>query len=330
MLKGIFGILIGMLLILSIMFGKLVISTDLKTEEKVSIENPKHHIQLIVQNTDEYFWTLFQEGAKAAEEEFGVYVELVTVAQRDTDDLTKAVEMGVNAGVDAIALQAADLERTQTIIEGAKEQGVAMLTYESKNFIIPSTPMVGTNSYSLGCTAGKMAVEASRGQANVAVIINNGGNQGDEQYKNNIVQGIMDSFSVYSTINIKYIYTINADMFEAEKLASSIIEDTNNVNFIICFDERSTPGIAQILVDNNKVGDIKLIGCGVMPQTLDYIKRGVIYGTVCPNAYEIGYSSVKQLAQSLNGEQISDYISTKLYTIDVNNVEQYNQKMELD
>jgi len=328
MLKWIFSILIGMLLMISIMFGQLLINGENKIEEKGATVNPDYHLQVIIQNTNEYFWTYFQEGAKAAEEEFGVYVEFVTVSQRDTNLLKEAVEKGVNAGVDGIALQAADLELTQDIIEEAKEQGVALLTYENDNFIIPNTPMVGSNSYSIGSIAGDMAVEVSGGVADVVVIINNAGDQGDVQYKNLIVQGILQSFSKYSTINITDIYTLNSDMFEAEKIASSIISDTKKVDLIICLDEKSTPGVAQVLVDNNKVGDIKLIGYGVMPQTLDYIERGVIFGTVCPNAYEIGYYTVKQLTQSLKGEQISDYTSTKLYTIDAHNVNEYNQDME--
>jgi ribose transport system substrate-binding protein len=327
MLKWIFGILIGMLLILSVMFGKLVTDSEYTAQEAVASENTELHLQVIVQNTDEYFWTLFKEGAKAAEEEFGVYVEFVNVSKRNTDELKEAVEMGVNAGVDGIALQAADSELTQQIVEAAKNRGLSVLTYENDNFIIPNTPKVGTNSYSLGCVAGDMAVKASYGVTNVAVIINNAGNESDEQYKNMIVQGILDSFSIFGAIDIADIYTINTDLFEAEKIATSIVE-AGKVNMIICIDERSTPGVAQILVDNNKVGDIKLIGYGVMPQTLDYIKRGVIYGTVCPNAYEIGYTAVKQLAQNLHGEQISDYISTELYTIDADNVDKYNNDLK--
>jgi ribose transport system substrate-binding protein len=330
MLKWIVGLLIGMLLVVSFMFGKLTIGSDLRTQETVSAEHPKHHLQVIIQNTDEYFWKLFQEGAKAAGEDYDVYVELVGVSKRNTDELREAVEMAVNAGVDGIALQAVDSEQTQSIIESAQKQGMAVLTYENDNYIIPNTPKVGSNSYTLGCTTGDMAVKASDGSADVAVIINNSGNQNDEQYTNMIVQGILDSFSTFSSMQVDKIYTINADLFEAEKIATSIIEDASNVNLIICIDERSTPGIAQILVDNNKVGDIKLIGYGNQPQTLNYIKRGVIYGSVCPNAYEIGYTAVQQLTQSLDGDQISDYTSTQLYTIDAGNVNQYSEDLKQD
>lgn len=328
MLKGIFGTLIGMLLLIVVMFGQLMINVDNKTAEKEPVEKPDYHIQIVIQNTDEYFWTLFQEGAKAAEKEFGTYVEFVRVPQRDTKYLQETVEMGANAGVDAIALQAADSEETIAIIEGATKQGIVLLTYENDNVIIPNTPMVGSNSYSIGNMAGDMAVEASGGSANVAVILNDSGEQSDEQYKNLIVQGILESFSQYSTINIEKIYTINADMFEAEKISSSIISESDKVDMIICLDERSTPGVAQVLVDSNMVGDVKLIGYGVAPQTLDYIDKGVIYGTVCPKAYDIGYYTVKQITSSLEGEQISDYISTDLFSINKNNMFIYEDKFK--
>jgi ribose transport system substrate-binding protein len=238
--------------------------------------------------------------------------------------------MGVNSGVDGIALQAADSEQTSLMLEDAKDHGIAVLTYENDNYQVQNTPMVGTNSYSLGSLAGDMAVKATNGHANVAVIINNEGDQGDLQYKNMLIQGLLDATSIYSIkIDAKEsIYTINANMFEAEKITSSIIRNLDKFDVIICFDESSTPGIAQTLVDNNLVGDIQIIGYGITPQTLDYIERGVIYGTVCPNAREIGYNAVKQLVESLNGEQISDSVSTELYTIDKSNAEQFSKEFE--
>lgn len=328
MIKWIFGILSSMLIIISILFGQLMFNIDSKSEDVEPKDVPDYHLQIIIQDTDEYFWTLFKEGAKAAEEEFGVYVEFVPVSHRNVDDLRKVVEMGTIAGVDGIALQAADSKQTIDIIEEAKKQGVDIITYENGNYIIPETPMVGSNSYNIGSSAGDMAVTATNGQGKVVVIINDGGNESDISYKNLIIQGIIDSFSRYSTINVSEIYTLNKDMFEVEKYVSTIISSSEKVDLILCLDEKSTPGIAQVLVDNNMVGDIQLIGYGVMPQTLDYIKRGVIYGTVFPNSYDIGYYTVKQLTESIKGKQISDSISTELHTINAENVDEYTEELE--
>ena len=327
MLKAIYGVLIGMLLVLLVMYGGLFIHPGDKTEDEITVVNPKYHLQLIIQNTNENFRTSLEEGAKTAAAELGVYIEFVILDQMNVDNLREALEMGVNAGVDGIALQAADAQQTQLIIDQAKEQGVAIITYENNNYIVPETPVVGTNSYNLGSYAGNLAVEATDGKAEVAVVINSAGNEGDVEYNNLIIQGLLDSFSAYSTINIsdENIYTIDADLFEAEKVTSDITESFIKPNLIICLDEKCTPGIAQILVDNNMVGDIKLIGYGITKQTLNYIEHGVIYATICPDANEIGYNTIKQLVQSLSGEQISDSISTGLYTIDKSNVKQYKE-----
>ncbi len=323
MLRWIFGMLFGMLLLISVLFGQLLYNAGEDKEKQEPVIKPEYHLQIIVQNTDEYFWTFFKEGARTAEEEFGVYVEFVPVSQKEAGVIKEAVEKGINAGVDGIAFQPADTEQTRDIAAKAKDQGIALLTYENDSYNIPDTPMVGSNSYTIGTMAGNMAAEAAGGKGNVVVIMNEAGEQGDVLYRNLLIQGIMEVFSSYSTIDIEETYTINKDMFEAERVASSVISDVKNADLIICLDERSTPGVAQVLVDNNMVGDIKVVGYGFMPQTLDYIERGVIYGTVCPNSYEIGYYTVKQLTQRLKGEQISDYTPTEVYSIDAGNVNQY-------
>lgn len=328
MTRWIFGMLFGMLLFLLIMFGQLLVHTDDSKEVPNGNTNEEKHVQLIIQNTDEYFWTFFKEGAKAAGEESDIYVEFVTAPQNDAKAIAEAVERGIYAKVDGIALKPADSIQTQDIIEEAKKQGIPVVTYENYSYNVANAPMIGSNSYSIGSIAGNMAVEATGGSSNAAVIINDPGEEGDVLYKNLIIQGIIESFSKYSTMNLKGIYTLKQDTFETEKVASAIIEDMDDLDLIICLDERSTPGVAQVLVDNNKVGDIRIVGYGIMPQTLDYIERGVIYGTVSPNAYEIGYYTVTQLVKQMEGEQISDSKSTELYTIDLDNVDEYSALIE--
>jgi len=323
MLKWLQMILIGMIAIIIIMFAQLFAKTGKKQEENISLQDPSHHLQIIIQNTDEYFWNLFKEGAQEAGEELGVYVEFVAVEGRSTSVIKEVVEKAVNSGVDGIGFQPPDGIETQEFIRAALEEGVSVITYENHNFNIINTPMVGSNSYSVGSLAGDMGVKATMGIGNVVVIITDSGEEGGLFYRNLIMQGIKESFSNYGALKIIDVYNINKDKFEAEKVASSIISEVKDVDLIICLDERSTPGVAQVLVDNNLVGDIGLIGYGMMPQTLEYLNKGVIYGAVCPNAYEIGYKTVEQLTLSLNQDQISDYTNTELYMIDSSNIAEY-------
>lgn len=320
MIKIIFGTLATMVIIIGLMFGQLFSNISNGKDNVEDKAAPEYHVQIFIQDTNEYFWELFQEGVEDASQEYLIYPEFITLTKGDIKELENAVEMGINAGVDGIALSAADSTNTQRIIEYSEEEGVLVVTYENDNYLIPNTSVVGTNSYSTGYMAGEMAIEASDRKANAVLIIPDSSDGSDSQYKNMIVQGVLESFSKYSTINLEHIMSIKPQLFEAEKLASTIINDYKDIDMIICMDERSTPGVAQSLVDNNLVGDIKLIGYGLMPQTIDYIEKGVIYGTVYPNAHQIGYEVVSQLHKVLEGEQISDYVNTDLYSIDSENI----------
>lgn len=316
-----------MLLILLVMFGGLLIREDKNSETVSKAKDAKYHLQILVQNTDEYFWQYFKDGARNASDEMNVYTEFVPIDQKDGEVVKDAVEKGIYGGVSGIALKPADALGTREIAKEAKAKGIPLLIYENDSYNISDVPIVGSNSYTIGTMAGTMGATAIGNGKKAVIIMNEAGEEGDISYRNLSIQGIAEAFSLKGNIEIEEIYTLKQNMFEAEKVTYSIISKHKDVNLIICLDEKSTPGVAQVLVDNNLVGDIKLVGYGSMPLTLDYVERGVIYGTVCPNAYEIGYYTVKQLAQELKGVQISDYKSTQLYTIDASNVADYDDGM---
>lgn len=306
------------------MLGNLFITINQTNVEQLPGNSPEYHIQIITQNTDEHFWTLFQEGALNASKDLNLYVEFVPIAPRNVDVLVETVQKAIYSKIDGIALQPADYIGTQEVTKKALDAGIPVINYENDKYLIPELAVVGSNSYDIGYTAGKMVSPATNGDANIAVILDEGSKQGDSEYKNMKVQGIIDAIAAYGRVNISEIYTLDAGMFEAERLTNTILTEKKDINVIICTDEKSTPAVAQVLVDSNKVGDVKVIGYGTMSQTLNYIRKGVIYGTVSPNAYEIGYQTVEQLYESIKGEAVSDSIYTELFTIDNSNVDQYN------
>lgn len=325
-MRGIFAILSAMLLTLLLMLGNLFITMDQTNVEQAPSTPPDYHIQIITQSTDEHFWTLFQEGALKASKDLNLYVEFVPIPPRNVDALVETVQKAIYSKVDGIALQPVDYDETREVTNSALAAGIPVINYENDKYLIPEVSVVGSNSYDIGYTAGSMINPATKGQANIAVILDEGSNQGDSEYKNMKIQGILDAISSYGRMNLSEIYTLDSGMFEAERLTNTILTEKKEINVIMCTDEKSTPAVAQVLVDSNKVGDVKVIGYGTMSQTLNYIRKGVIYGTVSPDAYEIGYQTVEQLYESIKGEALSDSIYTELFTIDNSNVDQYNME----
>lgn len=321
MVKWVFRTLTAILLILAALFVHLIISGQ--RTEPMAGRDYEYHIQIAVRDTEEYFWQLFRQGAQQAGEELSAYIEFVPVLPRDPDALRVMVEQGVNAKVDALAVQAVDVNKTADILSYALKHEIPVLTYESDTLTIPGVPMVSSNSYTTGMIAGEMAAKAVGDDARAIVILGNPGAEAEPQTQNLIIQGIMEGSSRAKGFTIKSAYVLQTELFEAEDLRRTLFSRDADINVILCMDERSTPAIAQMLVDENRVGDIAIIGYGVMPQTLDYIDRGVIYGSVCPDAHEIGYYTVKGLVDSLNGIQVSDSFNPDVERVDRSNIDWY-------
>lgn len=329
-MKGIFGVLIAMLITVGFMVGSIFTQKDQTEIEQAPAYTPEYHVQIIIQNTDEHFWAQFKDGAIAASKDLEVYTEFVLIPPRNVIALIETIEKAIYSQVDGIAFQPVDYVKTEEATLKALAEGLAVVNYENDKYLIPEVSSVGSNSYDIGYTAGSMIVPAvgSGNPANIVVILDEGSSQGDSQYKNMKIQGLLDATSAYGKVNLIEVYTLDAGMFEAERLTNSIISKEDDVNVIICVDEKSTPAVAQVLVDRNKVGEIEVIGYGTMSQTLDYIKRGVIYGTVSPKAYEIGYQTVTQMYNNLRRESISDSSYTEQFIIDKSNVEEYIMENE--
>lgn len=317
-MKIIYSVMAAAILVLCALLLNLLYTPENKNTAPPQVK-PQYHIQLITQNVPNQFWAAFKKGSQKAGEDFGVYVELVDIAGRNTDATVQAVEKAIYADVDAVALQATDVDKTGEVFTRARNENMKVLTFENDNFLVPNTSTVGSNSYNIGLEAGKMAVKVCGGKGRAVVLIDDATNQN----KSLKLQGLMEAFSRYPDMDIAETRTLNAGVFEVDKVVNDILLTGDDINVIICTDEQSTPGVAQVLVDANKVRDIAVIGYGAMEQTLNYIDRGVIYGTVCPDAEEIGYKTVSQLFHALKGSEIGEKLYTDIYTITQENVNDF-------
>jgi monosaccharide ABC transporter substrate-binding protein, CUT2 family (TC 3.A.1.2.-) len=84
------------------------------------------------------------------------------------------------------------------------------------------------------------------------------------------------------------------------------------------------------VVDLNKVGQITIIGYDDAPEILRYIEKGVIYGTVVANPYEIGYESIKTLIDIKENRITSNYVDTGAKVVTIHNIEDYMRTISID
>lgn len=285
--------------------------------------SPDYHFQVISQGMSESFYSDFFRGARDAAAEKNIYVEQVIADSKNYESSVKAIKRAIYSGVDGVALQPQDSEHTYAAISEAKEDGISVVTFENDMYYFNDVMTVGSNSYETGYEMGKMCIEArGKKKTEIAIILGSTGDSGNG-YKSMKVQGVADAISGYPYMSIDEVYIIDSEMFETDKLTGDILRENPDVNVILCMDEKNTPNVAQVLVDMSKVGDITVIGYGAAEQTIDYIERGVIYGTVCADGYQIGYNTVMQLYGQVSGESAITNFNTDIFRVTKENAGDY-------
>ncbi|MCX7772028.1 MAG: substrate-binding domain-containing protein, partial [Clostridia bacterium] len=300
-MKYTYAALVLAVLLLVGMLVNLYVSFHDETAAVAPERTPLHHFVIITQENNDPFWQRFKNGAREAAAKNDVFAEFVDISQKDAELSKKAVERAILSDVDGIALQPYDIQKTSDVLEKANKAGISVITFENDTFFIPSIPTVGSNSYEIGYNTGEMAIQASGGKAKIAILSNQASDEDSKHSSNIRLQGLMEAIEKYPEMSVEHIYTLNTQMFEVEKLTNTILTDNPDINMIICSDSESTPGVAQVIVDSDRVGQIKIIGSGTMPLTMRYIEGGVIYGTIAADSYAIGYNTVMQLSDMAEG-----------------------------
>lgn len=285
------------------------------------------HIVLIVESLDQPFWQALANGAQQAALDRQVFVELIEIQSQNPQQMAAAINRAVLSNVDAIALQPLDDQAVSDSLAIAKAKSISVLTYENDTYTLEGVPNVGSNNYQIGRESAKLAVEATDGEATMAIFLNTD-QMADPRYKSLKLQGFIEYLADQNNMQLSNIFALDFDPFAADQLTRKILNDNPSINTIICTDERRTPGIAQTIVDLNLVGKVKIIGFGNMAQTINYVEKGVIYGTICADGKEIGHTAVTTLYHMMIGEAYSETTDTTIYTYTRGNIDDYYLQFE--
>ncbi len=294
---------------------------------KESASNNDYHFIVIAQNTDDSYWQTVKEGCFDAASDFNVAVEFNGPRFTNMDEQVKYFKMAVAARVDGIVTHVLDEEVFTPLIDEATEAGIPVITIETDAKNSKRKAFVGTNTYNLGSEAGKLVLESMGDDAVIGIIIKSFNGSSENVPQSLRVAGFKDVLKDAPNATIKTIQSSGTGLFTAEEVTRQILYNYPDVNTIICTNVKDTISTAQIIVDLNKVGQVTIIGYGDAPEILRYIEKGVIYGTVASNPYEMGYESIRSLVEYKKKLMTSSYVDTGAKVITARNLEKYRNTL---
>ena len=194
-----------------------------------------------------------------------------------------------------IALTCNDSTGLIDVINEARAAGIPVVTYDSDSAQSDRLAYLGTGNYNAGTTAAKFIAEQAGHAGEVAIV---GSPSGSESQIDRI-----DGFVEYIEANEPNMKVVaiedgKADSVESSKAAASIMQAYPNLKGFYTTSAQMGAGVATAVEESGKAGEIKICAFDTDNATLDFIKAGVITGSVAQGVELMGYWSFQFLFQT--------------------------------
>lgn len=281
--------------------------------------NKEHQFIFVCPITENAYWQECIDGIEDADKAFGVQTKIIgpQTAQHFLEELPGFMQQAIDEKPDGIFVYAGPSE-VASLINTATEQDIPVITIDADAPDTSRLAYVGTDLYAMGYSCGEALVELTDGNAKVAYMCTSTDMENETRV-----------YSAFKDATYDYYMDIVAEAEggnTAEKAAAEtkkMLAAHPDITAFFATGGDNVAGIAQALKDLGKE-DLIVIGLEDTEANLNYLREGVIDLLVAQSPYQMGYQSVKALAQHLdNDTSVKGFISTPTIQITQDNVDSY-------
>lgn len=193
-------------------------------------------------------------------------------------------------------------------MEALRKRGIPVVLV---NHSIPSDlpwAFVGANNFDFGKKAGALVSREVRSDPRIVVVYSDK-NPAVYSERELVEMGLSTVFSGRSAQLLPSVKTA-VNPRDAENVVHELLRQRPEVNVLVFTDADDTIAGCQALIDLNLVGVVQVIGYGDSPEIRDYIRKGVLNGSLAVNPGPTGAQAVLSLIELARTGYTSSSVDT--------------------
>jgi ribose transport system substrate-binding protein len=298
-------------LIPTVYYAYKILSLEETVVENRPQREPDYHFVLIAQDINNPYWKMILQGAEDAAQKNNVAIEFIGPVDADMKEHVYLIEKAVASKVDGILTQGLDEETFQPVIDKAIKRGIPVITVDTDARTSKRLTYIGTDNYMAGYQAGNHIAKATGGKAKIGIIT------GSFEAANMIerIQGFRDAIREKSGMQVVAVESSNISRVRAIEKTAAILNKHPEITALFGTSALDGMAMAQV-VSNRGRKDIYILAFDDLPETIEWMRKGVIAATVVQEPYRMGHDSVIQMINAIQGKQIEPlhYTDTKILT----------------
>ena len=272
----------------------------------------KGHVVVITDDTQSYAYELFIDGVDKTSKEMGYAYEVYSTESLSLDNISEVV---VLTKVDGAIVRLGDNTLATEVIKSFKEAEMKVVVVGTDAPESPRDVYIGTNKFNMGRRVGELASEAINNDGKIGVILGGEYIESKSIATNNFINGVLDVVSKFENVSLSMIRYSRTT--RAELIMDEILDTQDMVDLLICTDPVDVNRIMRVLVDRNRVGDVKIVASGEMPEILDGIKKKMLISSMVEDYNQLGAMATEHLIRVISGERVSTYINVPFEIVDL-------------
>jgi ribose transport system substrate-binding protein len=267
--------------------------------------SPQPTVAIVTNNADP-FWDPVIRGAQDAAKECGLKLKVVK-GNGDPEAQSSEVRQLLDQGISGLGISPID-PKSQTGVLRQAALKIPLVTFDSDCPESSRLWFVGTDNYGAGRHCGNLVREALPDGGEVLICVGSVTAENGRLRRQGVIDELLDR-TTWGTDNdpidgpIKgQKYTIVGtcvdlhDKAKATQLATEQIKAHPNLKCIVALYSYSAPATVDALRQTGKVGQVKVIGFDVLPETLAGVESGDIIATLQQAQYNFGFDTVRALS----------------------------------
>jgi ribose transport system substrate-binding protein len=279
----------------------------------------KKVIGVVPKGTNHIFWQTVHAGALKAAAEYDL--ELLWNAPQleiDSSRQIAIVENLISRRVDGIVLAPVDEEALISVVERAVDSGIPVSIFDSGIKTDKIISYVATDNYGAGAMAARRMGEILSGKGKVGVIGFMPGSASTMLREAGFTETIGKEFPEIELVGVRYPM---ADRAKALAEAENLMTAHPDLAGLFADNESSTDGTVRAVKQRGAAGKVKVVGFDASQELISELKAGTLDSIVVQDPFRMGYTSTKNVALKLNGEQPPRETDSGAYLVRADNID---------
>ena len=293
---------------------------------------PHDQYFLVTVNTQIPYWQTAGAGFAKAASELHVQGAVDGPASYDPKAEQQEFRRVAQTKPAGILVSPADPDLMKPDIDAAIASGIPVITVDADSSASKRLSFIGTDNYEAGRMGAEIVSRSLQGSGNVMIFTMPEQTNLNERYR-----GYMEILAAYPHITVLPVVDIKGDPQIAFAETQKIIAGGKaKVDAFVCLDALGGKGVAKAL-NTGHISGKTVIAMDADPETLDWIRKGYIQGTIAQRPFTMGFVGLKMLEdlhrhapRSLNiiwakepFSPVPSFVNTGVIWIDKQNVDTF-------